>query len=123
MRISPLALLFTGLALMTSVEGAHEEERRGHGHGGRETFYQDVDVRGGSITLEAGDEMANLAMEQFENGGGANDRISSIRIEGPIEVTVYRDSRFRGASCRFSRSATRCCFVVKPWAEAHGSQT
>ena len=103
MHLSPVALLFTGLALMTNAEGAHEEERRGHGRGGRVTFYQDVDFRGGSITLEAGDEMANLTMEQFENGGGANDRISSIRIEGPIEVTVYRDSRFRGASRRFSR--------------------
>jgi len=103
MRYTPVALLLTGLVVSCSASGAdHENERNGRGHGGSVTFYQDTDFRGGSITLEADEEIENLTMEQFSNGGGANDRISSIRIQGPIEVTVYRDSRFRGASRRFT---------------------
>lgn len=104
MRLTPTALLFSSFALIAVTCGAaHDDERRSRGRGGRVTFYQDVDFRGGSITLEAGDEIGNLTTERFSNGGGVNDRISSIRIEGPIEVTVYRDSRYRGASHRFSR--------------------
>ena len=79
------------------------------------TFYQDADFRGGSFTLEAGDEIANLTLERFSNGGGANDRISSIRIEGPIEVTVYRDSRYRGASHRFSRDVRNLTYDGPEW--------
>ena len=103
MRYTPVALLLTGLVVSYSASGAdHENERNGRGHGGSVTFYQDTDFRGGSITLEADEEIENLTMERFSNGSGVNDRISSIRIQGPIEVTVYRDSRFRGASRRFT---------------------
>ena len=34
--------------------------------------------------------------------GGINDKISSIRIIGNIDVVVFRDARFRGQSARFS---------------------
>jgi hypothetical protein len=88
--------------LLPVVAWPARDEERGGGRGrqGRVTFYQDADFRGGHITLEAGEEISNLALEQFSNGGGANDRISSIRIEGPIDVTVFRDARFRGATRR-----------------------
>lgn len=113
MRLTPIAALFTGLILSSAAlpaahdddrrdNGRRDHDRRGHGRSGSVTFYQDVDFRGGSITLEAGEEIENLTLEHFSNGGGANDRISSMRIEGPIEVTVYRDSRFRGATRRFT---------------------
>src|SRR5688572_16859995 len=109
MRFNPVAVLLSSLALSVTAHAAHnerrehEEERGGRGRDARVTFYQDADFRGGSFTLEAGDEIANLTMQQFSNGSGANDRISSIRIEGPIEVVVYRDSRFRGATRRLNR--------------------
>ena len=116
MKLTPTALLFSGVALIAVTCGAaHDDERRGKGRGGRVTFYQDVDFRGASITLEAGDEIENLTMERFSNGGGANDRISSIRIEGPIEVTVYRDSRYRGASQRFTRDVRNLAHEGGQW--------
>jgi hypothetical protein len=34
--------------------------------------------------------------------GGINDRISSIRLIGDVDVVVFRDARFRGQSARFS---------------------
>jgi hypothetical protein len=116
MRFTPIALLFSGFALIAVTCGAaHDDERRGRGRGGRVTFYQDADFRGGSMTLEAGDEIDNLSMERFSNGGGVNDRISSIRIEGPVEVTVYRDSRYRGASQRFSRDVSNLAHDGGEW--------
>jgi hypothetical protein len=109
MRFAPAVILLSGLAFTASVHAAHDDEREGRRRGGREgregrvTFYQDADFRGGSITLEAGEEIDNLTLERFSNGGGANDRISSVRIDGRIEVTVYRDARFRGATRRFTQ--------------------
>ena len=108
MRLTPVAVLLTGLVFIIPVQAAHDEsddERGGRGRGrdARVTFYRDADFRGGYFTLEAGEEISNLQMQQFSDGSAANDRISSIRIEGPIEVTVYRDSRFRSATRRLSR--------------------
>jgi hypothetical protein len=88
---------------MSELHASHDDDRRGRGRGARVTFYQDSEFRGDSFTLEAGDSIENLAMERFPNGSGANDRISSIRIEGSAEVIVYRDSRFRGATLRLTR--------------------
>jgi len=36
----------------------------------------------------------------------ANDKISSIRIYGSVEVIVYKDGSFRGASRRFTSSVS-----------------
>ena len=36
---------------------------------------------------------------------GSNDRVSSIRVLGRTEVTVYADQRFRGASLQFEANA------------------
>lgn len=109
MRNLPLAVL----CLMTFGAGASihaderdrrdDRERRGSGHRGRVTFYQDVGFRGASITLEPGETIENLALTTFEGGSRANDRISSVRVEGSVDVVVYRDSRFRGASLRITQ--------------------
>jgi hypothetical protein len=103
MRLAPAGLFLLGATLAATAFASDDDERRGRGRGGRVTFYQDSEFRGESFTLEAGDSIENLATERFPNGGGANDRISSIRIDGPVEVTVYRDSRFRGATLRLTR--------------------
>jgi hypothetical protein len=66
------------------------------------TFYQDANFRGDSFTLEAGQQVENLQFVQFSGGGGANDRISSIRIEGPVEVLVFRDANFHGGMLRIT---------------------
>jgi hypothetical protein len=57
-------------------------------------FYEDPDYRGDYFCAETGESLSTLA-------SGVNDRISSIRIHGRAEVTVYRDSRYGGPSERF----------------------
>jgi hypothetical protein len=56
-------------------------------------FYRDTDFRGESFCVDAGQRAAQVP-ENF------NDRISSVRIFGRSEVTVYQDRNFGGNSLR-----------------------
>src|SRR5215218_3827925 len=60
-------------------------------------FYYDADYKGRSFCLEAGDDARSIP-------DGLEDRISSIRMFGRAEVTVYNDKRLKGGSRRFDRS-------------------
>ena len=57
-------------------------------------FYEDVNFRGQYFCVRAGDALDRIP-------AGLGDRISSIRVLGRSEVTVFKDSRFRGPSARF----------------------
>jgi hypothetical protein len=58
-------------------------------------FYRDADYRGRYFCIPAGDQVSALS-------GDFDDEVSSIRTYGRAEVRVYRDTRFRGDSRRFS---------------------
>lgn len=58
-------------------------------------FYRDADYRGRSFCVASGDELSSLP-------GYADKEVSSIRVYGRVEVIVYRDSRLRGDSRRFT---------------------
>jgi len=58
-------------------------------------FYQNANYRGDYFCVQAGDEYDVMPQ-------GLNDRISSIRLFGDADVTVYRNPNFRGRSTRFS---------------------
>jgi hypothetical protein len=62
-------------------------------------FYEDANYRGDYFCVDAGDELSTLP-------SGANDRISSIRVLGRAEVTVYESSRFRGESRNVERNVS-----------------
>jgi len=76
---------------------------RGHHDGPRVTLFEHADFQGGAIELRPGDSLDNLADLKFDNGRRANDRISSILVEGEADVMVYTDSRFRGSALRVTR--------------------
>jgi hypothetical protein len=57
-------------------------------------FYQDINFRGQYFCVTAGEDLDAMP-------AGTNDRISSIRVLGRAEVTVYTDPRFRGQSLQF----------------------
>ena len=57
-------------------------------------FYQDINFRGEYFCVRRGASVAEVP-------SGTNDKISSIRLFGDAEVTVYRDINFRGASRQF----------------------
>ena len=57
-------------------------------------FYEDVDFRGDYFCVRQGDQLPSLP-------SGMGDRISSVRVFGAAEATVFRDSNLRGRSARF----------------------
>lgn len=56
-------------------------------------FYKDADFHGERFCMEAGDRMARLPQ-------GFNDRISSIRIFGRTDITVFENTDFGGRILR-----------------------
>lgn len=101
-----LAIVASGYAQPRDRHDDYErhrgDERR---RGPRVIVYQDAEFRGDSLVLYPGDSLDNLSGLTFADGSRLNDRISSIRVEGPAEVYVHADARFRGAVMRLTESA------------------
>lgn len=57
-------------------------------------FYEDASFRGNYFCIRQGDRLSSLP-------SGMGDRISSVRVFGSSEVTVFRDNNMRGRSARF----------------------
>lgn len=90
------ALTCLALLLPVLASAQPRDDRRGP----RVILFEHANFQGGAIVLHAGEGAENLARWDFDNGRRANDRISSIRIEGGAEVTVYTDANFRGEALR-----------------------
>jgi hypothetical protein len=58
-------------------------------------FYKDADYRGRYFCVESGERLDSLT-------GGSDNEVSSIRLYGRVEVIVYKDTRLRGDSRRFT---------------------
>ena len=57
-------------------------------------FYEDTNFRGKYFCVRQGDRLSSLP-------SGMGDKISSVRVFGSSEVTVFRDANMRGRSARF----------------------
>jgi Peptidase inhibitor family I36/Domain of unknown function (DUF4214) len=68
---------------------------RGRTPRGGACFYKDADFNGEYFCIEAGRNMSSIP-------GGMNDQISSVRLFGRAEVTVYKDRSQSGKSRRLS---------------------
>ena len=62
-------------------------------------FYKDADFRGQYFCVRPGEQLTSLP-------SGMGDKISSVRVLGASEVTVFRDQDMRGRSGRFLNSVT-----------------
>jgi hypothetical protein len=62
-------------------------------------FYEDAGFGGRYFCVRQGERIQSLP-------AGLGDRISSVRILGPAEVTVFRDTDMRGRSGRFISNVT-----------------
>jgi hypothetical protein len=60
-------------------------------------FYRDVDFRGEYFCAGEGDDISAMPADM-------NDKISSIRTFGNVEIRVFQDVSYRGRSERFSSS-------------------
>jgi hypothetical protein len=58
-------------------------------------FYENANFGGQYFCGEPGDDLGTLP-------GRANDRVSSIRLLGPVTVVVFRDALLRGPSLQFT---------------------
>ena len=88
-------LVFVAVAFTWSAGGA-SAQNRDYGNRDRRSgacFFKDADFRGESFCIEAGERMQQVPE-------GFSDRISSVRIFGRTEVTVYQDRNFGGPSLR-----------------------
>jgi hypothetical protein len=62
-------------------------------------FFEDRNYGGRYFCVRPGEDLRSMP-------GGMGDRISSIRLLGVSEVTVFRDNDMRGQSSRFNRDVT-----------------
>ena len=72
---------------------------------GRALLFPEPNFRGDPLVVDAGTVIENL--EFLRNSGGRtwNDRISSVRLEGPVILVVFEDAEFRGAQATLTRDA------------------
>ena len=89
------ALLYAGLAAF-AVPMTAAAQQWGHGAfpGEGACFFKDPDFHGDYFCAGIGDASQAVPKDM-------NDRISSIRVFGRAEVTVFRDVRFSGGSAKF----------------------
>lgn len=90
-RALPLLAVLPALLLAQP----HDDRR-----GPRVVLFEHPNFQGGAIVLHPGEAMDNLDRIRFDDGRRANDRISSILVEGGADVTVYTDAYFRGDALR-----------------------
>ncbi|MEJ1973706.1 MAG: hypothetical protein WDM96_14955 [Lacunisphaera sp.] len=101
--MKPLLTLFLSLATLLSAARAdhHDDDRRG----GRVILFQDANFRGGALVLYPGDSIDNFSGKTFDNGAKLNDGVSSIRLEGEVEVFVYDNAGYRGNALHLTESS------------------
>jgi peptidase inhibitor family I36 len=89
------AIVFACLASIAHATPALAQ-RWGHGAPPRQgaCFYKDPDFRGDYFCVEAGENISAVPDDM-------NDRISSMRVFGNAEITLYKDVRFAGRSSQF----------------------
>jgi hypothetical protein len=93
-----LALLVLGLIQILSPKLEAQNRNRNRNNPPRDgvCFYMDADYRGAMFCTGNGESQRNV-------GERYNDRMSSIRIFGRAEVTVYDDENFGGSRQTFSQ--------------------
>jgi hypothetical protein len=100
-RLLRLALWIPSILIIANAfsNTAEAQRRVGRQNEDRVCFYMDDQFRGDSFCANAGESVRNV-------GGRFNDRISSIRISGRLEVTVFENDNFDGSRRTFNRDVT-----------------
>jgi hypothetical protein len=90
-----LALIATGAMLASGSAASAQRERDDTPRRQGACFYEHADYRGQYFCAQVGDDISRLP-------AGANDRVSSIRLLGGAEVTIFDNTQFRGGSLRLN---------------------
>jgi hypothetical protein len=94
--LSALSFLLLGAVAMAD----HRDER--DERGGRVIIFQHAGFGGDALVLYPGESIENMSGRTFDHGTKLNDSISSIRVEGNVEVFVYENARYRGEALRLT---------------------
>jgi hypothetical protein len=97
-----LLLPLSALCALLATAQADHRDREFAPRLPRVILYEHANFRGAMIELHPGDAIDNLRHATFSNGRQADDRVSSVRVEGGAEVDLYLDPRFRGEVTRFT---------------------
>lgn len=107
--MKPTVLFLGALLLTATVCADHDRDRRDRDDdrrpAGRVIIHQHAGFRGAALVLYPGDSIENMSGKSFDGGGKLNDSISSIRIEGDVELFVYENAHYRGEALRLTESA------------------
>lgn len=100
-RVRPLlVILLAACAILRGVASAQPAAPTG-----RVMLYTEPNYRGECLVVEVGSAIDNLEFTRDQRGRPFNDRISSIRFDGPVLLLFYEHSRFRGAQATLTRNA------------------
>jgi hypothetical protein len=97
LRLLPALCFIAGLIALAPVSAQPPPSP------GRAIFYTEPGYRGESLVVEAGAVAENLEFIRDRRGRPLNDRISSVRFEGPVRAALFEHSQFRGAFTWISR--------------------
>ena len=64
---------------------------------GRALFYTEPGYKGECLVVEAGGSAENLEYTRDPRGRTFNDRIASVRLEGPVRAAIFESAQFRGS--------------------------
>ena len=98
-----LSVFLAFCAALTGLWAARSEDDW-RGNEPRIILYEHADYRGASLVLHPGDRIENFSGQRFADGTNLNDSVSSIRVEGGAELTVYENAGFRGAVMRLTEN-------------------
>jgi hypothetical protein len=109
----PLRLLRPALLWLVFAAALPAQTERDRS-GGRALLYADANFRGDVIVLYPGDRIDDFARQRFDNGQPANDRISSIRLEGSLELMLYANGNYGGDVLRLTDSVSNLSDLPGP---------
>ena len=97
-------LLLLGLTTLVTLPADDRRDRDRRRVEPRVIVFEHAGFSGDALVLYPGDAIDNLSGKTFEHGAKLNDSISSIVIEGDVELYVYENAKFRGQAMRVTES-------------------
>jgi hypothetical protein len=97
--IAPLRaflLLLAACVPAGPMAGQRQPRERDHANRGRVILYDAANFQGPAIVLYPGDRLPDFGRQFFDDGTTANDRVSSIMIDGDVELSLFVDAQYQG---------------------------
>lgn len=99
--IRSILLLLVGLVATSSLSAQYRPTEA------KVTLFSGPYYTGERITLLANEKIDDFNYTRFPSGRGANNRVSSIRVEGDVEVTIFLYREFSGEQISIHNSVSR----------------